>query len=110
MELFENANLQEAYNKLCKIAAKDAMNVDRELKMIETLEHEKKNLLVKLFDASELIIVVKFENMSLIERVKSLEFELFVAREQLDRTSTSKLDNMLNVQKSASDKIGLGFV
>ena len=25
-ELFENANLQGAYNKLCKIAAKDAMN------------------------------------------------------------------------------------
>ena len=27
-ELSENANLQEAYNKLCKVAAKDAMNVD----------------------------------------------------------------------------------
>ena len=25
-ELFENANLQGAYNKLCRIAAKDAMN------------------------------------------------------------------------------------
>ena len=48
--------------------------------------------------------------MSLIEKVKSLEFELSVAREQLNRSSTSKLDNMLNVQKSISDKIGLGFV
>ena len=27
-ELFENADLQEAYNKLYKIAAKDAINVD----------------------------------------------------------------------------------
>ena len=27
-ELFEDADLQEAYNKLCKVAAKDAMNVD----------------------------------------------------------------------------------
>ena len=27
-ELFESADLQEAYNKLCKVAAKDAMNVD----------------------------------------------------------------------------------
>ena len=26
-KLFENANLQEAYNKLCKVVAKDAMNV-----------------------------------------------------------------------------------
>ena len=65
-ELSENANLQEAYNKLCKTAAKDAMNVDLGLKKIETLEHEKKNLLVKLFDANELIIAVKIENMSFV--------------------------------------------
>ena len=31
-ELSENANLQEAYNKLCKVAVKDAMNVDLGLK------------------------------------------------------------------------------
>ena len=48
--------------------------------------------------------------MSLVEKVRSLEFELFVTRKQLDRTSTSKLDNMLNVWKSTSDKIGLGIV
>ena len=35
---------------------------------------------------------------------------LSVTREQLDRASSSKLDNMLNAQKSSSDKIGLGFV
>ena len=109
-ELFEKVDLQEAYNKLCKIEAKDAMNVDLGLKKIDTLEHEKKNLLVKLFDANELIIAIKFENMSLIEKVKSLEFELHVAREQIDRTSTSKLDNMLKFQKFAFDKTGLGYV
>ena len=66
--------------------------------------------MVKLFDANELITSVKIENMSLIEKVKSLESKLSVAKEQLDRTSTSKLDNMLNVQKSTSDKTGLRFV
>ena len=35
-ELFENDDLQEAYNKLCKIAAKYAMNVDLGLKKIDT--------------------------------------------------------------------------
>ena len=45
-ELSENANLQEAYNKLCKIATKDAMNANLALKKIDTLELEKKNLLV----------------------------------------------------------------
>ena len=109
-ELSENADLQEAYNKFCKIAAKDAMIVDLGLKKINTLEQEKKNLLLKLFDANELLNSVKIKNMSLIEKVKSLEFELFVAKEQLNRSSTSKLDNMLNVQKSISDKTRLGFV
>ena len=33
-ELFEDADLQEAYNKFCKVAAKDAMSVDLDLKKI----------------------------------------------------------------------------
>ena len=72
-ELSENADLQEAYNKLCKIAAKNAMNVDLGLKKIGTLEHENKNLLVILLDANEQLTAVKIKNMSLIEKVKSLE-------------------------------------
>ena len=44
-ELSENADLQEAYNKLCKVATKDAMNVDLGLKKIASLELDKKNLL-----------------------------------------------------------------
>ena len=110
-ELFENANLQEAYNKLCKIVAKDAMNVDLGLKKINMLQQGKKNLLLRLFDANELLNSVKIENMFFIEKVKSLEFELSIAREQVDRTSTSKLDDMPNVQKNNnSNKTGLGFV
>ena len=92
-ELSKNADLQKAYNKLCKIATKDAMSVELGLKKINTLELEKKNLLLKLFDANELNSV-KIENMSLLEKVKSLELELSIAREQIDRTSTSKLDEM----------------
>ena len=41
-ELFEDANLQEAYNKLCKVAAKDAMNMELGLKKIESLKLDKK--------------------------------------------------------------------
>ena len=74
------------------------------------MNKKRKKLLVKLFNANELITSVKIDNMSLIEKVNSLESELSVAREQLDWTSTSKLYNMLNVQKSFSDKIELGFV
>ena len=109
-ELSKNVDLQEAYKKLCKIVTKDAMSVELSLKKINTLELEKKNLLLKLFDANKLLNSVKIEYMSLLEKVKSLKLELSIAREQIDRTSTSKLDEMLHVQKSVFDKTSLGFV
>ena len=62
-ELSENADLQEAYNKLCKVAVKDAMNVDLGLQKIASLELDKKNLLLKLFDANEFLDKVKTKNM-----------------------------------------------
>ena len=67
-------------------------------------------MLLKLFDVNELLNSIKIENMSSTKKVKSLELELSVAREQLNGTSTSKLDSMLNVQKSSHDKTRLGFV
>ena len=109
-ELFEDADLQEAYNKLYKVAAKDAISVELGLKKIASLELDKKNLLVNLFDATELLNNVKIENMLLLEKVKNLEHELSVAREQTDRSASSKLDYMLSVQKSPSNKTSLGFV
>ena len=109
-ELSEDANLQEAYNKLCKVAAKDAMNVELGLKKIASLELEKKNLFVKLFDANDLLNNVKTENMLLLDKVKNLELELSVAREQTDSSASSKLDHILSVQKSPSNKTGFGFI
>ena len=81
------------------------MNVDLGLKKIESLKFDKKNLLIKLFDANELLNNVKTENMLLLDKVKSLELDLVVAR-----SASSKLDQMLSVQKSPSDKSGLGYV
>ena len=80
-ELSESAYLQEAYNKLCKIAAKDAMSVDLGLKKIAILKQGKKNLLQIFFDANELVNKVKGENIKLVEKVKNLELELSVVRE-----------------------------
>ena len=104
-ELSEDVDVQEAYNKLCKVAAKDVMNVELGLKKIASLELEKKFLLVKLFDANEPLNNVKTENMLLLNKVKNLELELSVAREQSNRSASSKLDHMLSVQKSPSDKL-----
>ena len=109
-ELSKNANLQEVYNKLCNTVAKDAMIVDLSLKKIDSPELEKKNILIKLFDTNELLNAIKIENMSLVEKIKKLETDLSVTREQLDRSSCTKLDEMLGAQKSPSDKTSLGYV
>ena len=109
-EISKDANLQEAYNKLGKVATNNAMNVELGLKKIASLELKKKNLPVKLFDANDLLNNVKTENMLLLDKVKNLELELSVAREQTNRSASSKLDHMISVQKSPSDKTGLGFV
>ena len=79
-ELSEDVDLQEAYNKLCKVATKDVMNVELGLKKIESFELDKTNLLVKLFDVNELLNNVKTENMLLLDKVKLLELDLSVVR------------------------------
>ena len=109
-ELSDCANLQEVYNKLCKVAAKDAMSVDLGLKKIATLEQKKKNLLLNLLDTNELVNKVKTKNMMLLDKIKNLELELSIIREQTNRSASSKLDHMLSVQKSLLDKMSLGFV
>ena len=81
------------------------MNVELGLKKIKSLELDKKNLLVKLFDINELLNNLKIENMLLFDKVKTLELDLSVAR-----SASSKLDQLLSVQKSLSDKSGIGFV
>ena len=81
------------------------MNVELGLKKIESLELDKKNLLVKLFDVNELLNNVKTENMLLLDKIKSLELDLSIAR-----SASSKLDQLPGVQKSPSNKSRLGFV
>ena len=43
------------------------------------------------------------------EKTKKLEAKLFQVRAQLERALSAKLDEMLSIQKSASDRIGLGY-
>ena len=45
----------------------------------------------------------------LAERTKKLEAELFQVKAQLKRTSSAKLDEMLNFQKSVFDRTKLGY-
>ena len=51
------------------------MSVNLGLKKIASLELERKNLLVKLFVANELLNNMKTENMLLLDKIKNLELE-----------------------------------
>ena len=46
---------------------------------------------------------------SLVEKTKKLKTELFQVRAQLERTSSAKLNEMLSLQKFASDRTSLGY-
>ena len=45
----------------------------------------------------------------MVEKTKKLKVELFQVRAQLERTLSAKLDEMLSLQKSTSDRTGLGY-
>ena len=68
------------------------MNVDLALKKIASLELDKKNYPLKLFDANKLI-----NKVLLLDKVKNLELELSIAREQTNRSTSSKLEHMLSI-------------
>ena len=52
---------------------------------------------------------LRFENNFLAEKTKKLEAKLSQVKTQLERTSNAKLNEMLSFQKSASDRISLGY-
>ena len=52
---------------------------------------------------------MRFENNFMAKKIKKFEVELFQVRAQLERTSSAKLDEMLSLQKSASDRTSLGY-
>ena len=68
------------------------------------MELDREELSTKVDEANQTIEVQRFENNFLAEKTKKVEVELFQVRAQLERTSSAKLDEMLSLQKSASDQ------
>ena len=65
---------------------------------------------MNLLNANELVNKVKTENMMLLDKIKNLELELSITREQTNSSAGSKLDHTLSIQKAPLDKLGFGFV
>ena len=73
------------------------------------MELHREELSTKFDKANQTIGALRFKNNFLAEKTKKLETELFQVIAQLERTSSTKLDKMLSIQKSTSDRTGLGY-
>ena len=102
-------NIHIAYAKLYKVSEKHEKLYKLATRKLSEVELEREELSTKVDEANQTIEALRFENNFLVENAKKLDFELFQVRPQLERTSSAKLDEMLNVQKFASDRAGLRY-
>ena len=89
----------EKHEKLYRLATKKLSDV----------ELDREDLSMKFDESNQTIGILRFENNFLVEKTKKLKAELFQLRAQLERTSSAKLDKMISIQKSAFDRIDLGY-
>ena len=102
-------DIHTTYEKLYKVSEKHEKLYRMATKKLSDVEFDREELSTKFDEANHTIGALRFENNFLAEKTKKLEAELFQVRAQLERTSSAKLDEMLNIQKSTSDRTGLGY-
>ena len=77
----------EKHEKLYRLATKKLSDV----------ELDREELSTKFDEANQTIGALRFENNFLAEKTKKLKAELSQVRAQLERTSSTKLDEMLSI-------------
>ena len=102
-------DIHTAYEKLYKLSKKHEKLYRLANKKLSDVEIDCEELSIKFDEANHTIEALRFENNFLAEKTKKLEVELFQVRVQLERTSSAKLDEMLSLQKPASDRTRLGY-
>ena len=105
----EQDDIHIAYVKLYKVSEKYEILYRLATKKLNDVELEWEEISTKFGEANQSIGALRFENNFLAKRTKKLEAELFQVRAQLERTSNAKLDEILNFQKSTSDRTDLGY-
>ena len=99
----EQNDIHTAYAKLYKVLEKHKKMYRLASKKLSNVGLEREELSTKFDEANQTIGALRFKNNFLAEKTKKLEAELFQVRAQLERTSSAKLDEMLSLQKSASN-------
>ena len=104
---FEKMDKQDdihiAYAKLYKVSEKHEKLYRLATKKLSDVKLEQEEISIKFDEANQAIGALRFENNFLTEKTRKLEAELLQVRAQLERTSSTKLDEMLSLQKFASD-------
>ena len=96
-------DIHTAYTKLYKVLEKHKKMYRLASKKLSDVELEREELSTNFDEANQTIGALRFENNFLVEKTKKLKVELFQVRAQLEKTSSAKLDEILNLQKSASN-------
>ena len=96
-------DIHTTYEKLYKLSEKHEKLYRLTTKKLNDVELDREEFSTKFDKANQTIRALRFENNFLAEKTKKLEAELFQVRAQLERTSSAKVDEMLSLQKSASD-------
>ena len=93
----EQDDIHTAYAKLYKVFEKHKKMYRLATKKLSDVELEQEEISTKFDEANQTIGTLRFENNFLVEKTKKLEVELFQVKAQLERTSSTKLDEMLNL-------------
>ena len=101
--------IHTVYTKLYKVFEKHEKLYRLATRKLSEVELEREEFSTKVDEANQTIGVLIFENNLLVEKAKKLDAELFQVRAQLERTSSAKLDEILNVQKSTSNRADLEY-
>ena len=108
-EMDDQDDIHTAFEKLYKVSEMHEKLYRLVTKKLSDVELDREELSTKFDEANQTIGALRFENNFLAEKTKKLEAELSQVRAQLERTSSTKLDEMLSIQKSASNWTGLGY-
>ena len=90
-------DIHTSYEKLYKASEKHERLYKLATKKLSDLELDRQELSTKFDEANQTIGALRFKNNFLVEKTKKLEVEL------LERTSSAKLNEMLSLQKFASN-------
>ena len=93
----EQDDIYIAYTKLYKISEKHEKLYRLATNKLSEVELEREEIFTKFDEASQTIGALRFENNFLAKKTNKFEAEMFQVRAQLERTSSTKLDEMLSL-------------